>query len=194
MNATAKAKLEQRAVMALLVLFLVTLAGVGKSIGLFGSRAMAAGQVNLKGPTTASSPLQGQHPAAQTESGALADVTEQPAEGAVALRGATTYTAHELRDPLRSLLPEAPVKPDPVELAGVTLPAPVVTAKDSLSPVTIQGVWWEGAKTKVMIDGKLYGIGDPLEGATIRSIERDAITVEQSGTTVRLDLTTSTAH
>ncbi len=193
MNATAKAKLEQRAVIALLILFLVTLAGVGKSIGLFGSRAMA-GQVNLKGPTTASSPLQVQHPAAQAESVALADVAEQPAQGAVAPNGATTYTAHELRDPLRSLLPEAPVKPDPVELAGVALPTPVVEAKDSSAPVTIQGVWWEGAKTKVMIDGKLYGIGDPLEGATIRSIERDAITVEQSGTMVRLDLTTSTAH
>lgn len=83
------------------------------------------------------------------------------------------YTASDYRDPLVSLLPQ----PEQAQMAEL-LPKPAPVAPN----VTIEGMWWGGQRPQVLIDGKLYEIGDTVQDSEIVEISRDGVTVVNQGT------------
>ena len=91
------------------------------------------------------------------------------------------YTAGDFRDPLVSLLPTPKVESSVADGAAQTPPpeTPVAPA------VSVEGVFWGGSRPQVLIDGRLYGIGDTVGGSRIVAITREGVTVvNQSATFV----------
>lgn len=98
----------------------------------------------------------------------LADATRVPIQ----------YTAGNYRDPLVSLLPQ-PKAETPAASVQAQAPKPVPTAPN----VRIEGMLWGGRRPQVLIDGKLYEIGDTVQDSEIVGITRDGVTVVNQGTT-----------
>lgn len=169
MSAMSLSKKNQREllfVVMLLGVFALTLSGAFKNAGVFTSRA--------SGPVmgTTSRARQAAPPATVP---AQAPVVK-PADQA-------RYTASDLRDPLQSLLPE-PRTPDatrPQESPAVSARAPSL-----LPSLRLEGVVWGGAVPQAIIGQGVYGVGAAVEGATIKSIGREGITVEFQGQTMHV--------
>ena len=92
------------------------------------------------------------------------------------------YTASAMRDPLQSLLPsEESAATSTTTTHAAATPTPQAP---TLPPVVaLQGLFWGGAVPTVIINGKVYGIGDTVSGATIRGIDRRGIELEFQGMT-----------
>ena len=192
MDSAKKATVEKSIVLGLLVVFGVALSGSLKQMG-FLKFSMPHTQPLLPQPVTISKPLaqtvqeqwQKQIPASETAPSNRPSVAAgQPAPA--------LYTAHELRDPLKSLLPE---EPKGQEIPVTRTDAPVVSrsAPRPLPPLTIQGLWWGDAKPKAIINGHVYGVGDRVDGAVITDIGRHGVTVDYQGVTTRVGPSTNAA-
>ena len=97
------------------------------------------------------------------------------------------YTAQNLRDPLVSLLP----KPKPPEQK----PKPAVVAAEKgplkLPELVVNGLVWGGSNPQAVINGKLYSVGEAVEGATLTAIAADGVTLEFQGQIIQLGIINS---
>jgi len=176
MDATKKVELEKRIVLGLAGVFAVVLVmGPLKSLGLFRARP-APQPVPVMAKVDASRPIgammqdhwqriqpQVQAPSAVRPGG--------PREAAV-------YLAQELRDPMKSLLPEAP-KPQQasVRQPGAPQPPPPPALR-------VQGLLWGGKEPQAIINDAVYKVNDLVKGAKILEITRDGVTIEHLGAPV----------
>ena len=192
LDAAKKTQLEQRAVIGLLVVFLVVLVGAMKNTRIFrASRAPAPQTAALMEhvdmsktlPETLKEHWQRMEPAPEIQTQAL-----RPASAA---SSAPLYTAHHLRDPLQSLLPELPQPQTAQDTSGISQKAPVSQAP--LPPLKVEGLWWETQQPRAIINGEVYGVGDQVSGATIKAIGRDGVTFEFDGRLVEVGITAGKA-
>ena len=95
------------------------------------------------------------------------------------------YSARELRDPLESLLPEAPANSTPGADHGHTLETDEPGSAPPTPPtLQVQGLVWGGSRPQAIINEKVYSVDDTVEGARILSIDRRGITIDHHGTRV----------
>ena len=185
MDAAKKATLEKRIVLALLAVFLVTFAADPlRHLGLSGRSAPpgpppAESRVNIGKPL---GQLMQEHwnrmdPQASVEVPGASQGFRPPSPA---------YTAQDLRDPLRDLLP-APAEP----ADGVTerLAEDGVAAVPSEGPppppdLRVQGLLWGGVEPKAIINDQVYGINDVIAGSKIIAIDRRGVTIDHGGTPV----------
>lgn len=100
-----------------------------------------------------------------------------------------SYMADRLRDPMISLLPRPPVE-EPAQAAlprpGSEWPASGTSKTVPVPILTVEGVVWGGVRPQALVNGKLYDVGQMVEGAKIISIARSEVTVELGGQTMAL--------
>ena len=175
MDATQKAEWEKRAVLGLAAVFAVVFVlGPLRSLGFFGTGGSAAlpSAVGAVAVTKSVGGMlrQGWEKLDQQ----VASVT---ASAAAAPQGAAAYTAFQLRDPLKSLLPK-PVVPQTEALglsqvAGEAPPPPPA--------LRVEGLLWGDMEPRAIINGRVYGVHDRVGGVTILAIDRGGVTVEHLG-------------
>ncbi|MBI4341188.1 MAG: general secretion pathway protein GspB [Candidatus Omnitrophica bacterium] len=97
------------------------------------------------------------------------------------------YTAQDLRDPFKELLPPppaqaaaAPMASQAVPVASAARPAPL-----PLPTLLLSGIWWS-VQPRALINGEVYGIGDHVQGATVKRISPEGVTVEFNGREILL--------
>ena len=183
MDPMKKTDLEQRIVVGLLFVFGTTFVmGPMRQLGWFRAGApkqqtLSSEQMSLSKPLEQTFQNHWKQLEAQVEAGVsgASGSRRAPAE---------TYTAQGLRDPLKSLLPEVAFQP-PAD--SETTNEPKASAPTPQLPsLSIQGLWWGPPTPRAIVNGKVYGIGDRVEGATITAIERDGLTVDYAGTMVKV--------
>lgn len=176
MQASQKTKRDRYIVIGLVGVFALTASRAISSMGL--SRRKPAVPAPMVETNVLSEPIAGKIKArleSLDSNFRQGEVAPPPAAAAPA----SAYTAQELRDPMKSLLP-APPAPDVAD-AGETVGALVETPEPALPPVALQGLWWGVPQPKAIIDGKLYRVGDELHGGKITAITRDGVLVELGG-------------
>ena len=183
-DAAKKTQFEQRAVIGLLVFFAFALYGALKNMGLFHARAHSAAPVRVT-----SIPVAPARRAASAgipkPSTAAAPAPSRAEYAAPAPGGPSVYTAQTLRDPLKGLLP--PREPQhPVSAASSSSHEPPAAPAITPPQLSVQGLWWQGSKPMAIINGRIYGVGDQVEGATITAIHRTGITLTFQGTTMQV--------
>jgi len=101
------------------------------------------------------------------------------------------YSSGDLRDPFGDLL-KLVVEKEKKEKADETAQAPQETVEPqqqpmpSLDKLKVQGVVWGGKIPQVIINNKILGIGDLIEGFTISGIDKKGITLNFAGRMVNL--------
>lgn len=179
MDAQQKSKLQKMAIVPLAGVFALVLFNSLKSAGLIGGGTPApAAPVSSAAPASAAS-----RPAAASST-ASASSTAPQAEGGSLM--AYTAEADGIRNPFVDLLPSD--QPAPAQADEVPAPAPVVWPA-----VSIQGIIWGHTDRRVIIDGRIYRVGDTVQGMTIVSIVRDGVTVEMQGATTQLTVSRSSS-
>lgn len=187
MDAKRRVDVEKKAVMALLVVFVLTLAGSLRHLGLFGRGNLPAPvQVKITMPAPVTSPSK------------MLETYHERMIGADQLRGASEpgagraaepsipprYTASSGRDPMISLLPE--VKAVDRRAAGPWTNATAATPGPTQPPaLRLQGVLLGGLVPQAIINNKVYRVGESINGARITAIERHSVQVEFNGVTTR---------
>lgn len=180
MEAAKKAALEKRLIVGLVCLFGVTFTVGLKNLGVFGRATpktpITSAQEQVRIPGTLVETMQG-HWKSLEPSEPTATPRAQPLGR---LSGPLAYTAQELRDPLKSLLPELP---SPAARAaaggqhGTPQPAPVKRPP----ALTVRGVVWGGSEPEAIINDEVYRVGDTVESAKILSIDQAGVTIEHDG-------------
>lgn len=172
MELSKKTQRETLIVLALCGVFALTLFGALKNAGVFLPRA--SGRV----PPVPSS--QTAHPMTLTKPAAPSPTAARSAAGTPLVRPSdqTIYTAHDLRDPLLSLLPEPP---NPAATPQGHHPTAVAAAATPPRTLLLQGIIWGGPQPQAIIDDEVYGVGDVVQGAAITAIGQEGITVEIEG-------------
>lgn len=195
-DATKKAQFEQRAIIGLLIFFLFALSGALKNMGMFGARV--ARRPALPVPSMAT-------PAGRVQAGSRPAPTPQgqPRAGqrAHVAGGKTGYTAQALRDPFKSLLPTKNAQqPNAASASGGSdassgsqTPGMAVQAPP-LPQLSVQGLWWQGSKPLAIINGRVYEVGEQVDGATITAITRTGVIVAFHGTTMQITTNGSSKH
>lgn len=94
------------------------------------------------------------------------------------------YEADEARDPLANLLLVKNVSPAPMT------PTTTSDGSEAAAPAapptpTIQGLMWGGRRPQAVIDGKIYTVGETVQGVTIVAIDKTGVTGEFQGQPVR---------
>ena len=177
---TRNANIERRIELGLLVVFGCVALGALRSVGLLGRTSPTAKPLSdAAGPLAKLPELLQRYHERMTDT---LPTEPRNAAGAVGTGGAgVRYTASGLRDPLVSLLPEAqPAQPTVIQ-------EPVVAAPPPQPPsVTVQGMIWGGRRPQVLIDNRLYNVGDTVQAAQIVAIAREGVTVMLQGTTFLL--------
>lgn len=80
----------------------------------------------------------------------------------------TNYAGGGMRDPFESQLPEAKPEKTPEEIA--------LPEKENPPPViTVESIVAGGPVPQVIVEGKIFRIGDVINGATIKSITKDGL-------------------
>ena len=102
------------------------------------------------------------------------------------------YSSGDLRDPFRDLFELEMLKAkkekeeqniqEPVDSTEPQKPLP------SLDKIKVQGVMWGGKFPQAIINNKILGVGDSVEGGVIVSIEKKGITLNFSGRIAILDI------
>jgi hypothetical protein len=127
----------------------------------------------------------------------LGEVTGSPPAGAPVeesellppASGEPLYAAYDVRDPFQSLLPQT-VEPGPGSGAwgpeGAPAPPPSQGAPPSPPSLVIQGMLWGATEPSAIINDEVYRVGERVQGAVIRSIDRTGVSVEAGGSTWRL--------
>ena len=183
MDAAKKVVTEKRIVMGLLAVFAIAFVlGPLKSLGLLGRGAslLPSGE-DRPNPTVGTVNVKPLGVMLQ-EGWKKMDPESQSVVPQAAARpeAPPVYTAHTLRDPLRSLLPQE----QPVGPAGATGAPPVQLPTPPVPPPTlrIKGVVWGGVEPRAIINDHVYGVNDMVEGVRILSIDRQGVAVEREGT------------
>lgn len=115
-----------------------------------------------------------------------------PGERAGSPAASIGYTAQELRDPFKDLLPQVERKKAQAAPGSRGQTATSAVAKPPVLPkLVVTGLWW-GSAPKALINGTVCRVGDRVEGAAVTAITRAGVTVEFAGRT--LLLTTDVAH
>lgn len=112
-----------------------------------------------------------------TQPAPVRTVVEAPIPMVSGERMPAHYTASQYRDPLVSLLPQPKSERAPEQAAEQ--PKPVVVAP----ALKVEGMLWGGRRPQVLIDGRLYQIGDTVQHSQIMDISRDGVTVMSQGAT-----------
>lgn len=183
-----KAQLEQRAVLILLVLFVVVLVGSLKSVGVFG-RNTPPPQAPEELPNL--SPVVHQQVQGGLELGSASEGAPLQLQVSGVPMPSVSYTALAARDPLVPMLPlvggESGKPVDAGEEAEVQ-PVPVVDRTSTVSilgaspgPAALQGVIWGDGTPQAIINGEVYQLGDVLEQSQIVAINREGVTVRFQG-------------
>jgi len=177
MDAIRKAKLEQRVILILLVVFAGTVVGVLRSVGILGRKAPKIDAVTELAGSPVSVPEAVQRfrermAAVQPEEPQATAESESPEVAPV------QYTASTLRDPMISLLPEERLEQTTPEVVVSPPPPP-----PQPPVVTVQGILWGNARPQALIDGQLYEVGDTIDGAKIIAITRDGAVLDVQGST-----------
>lgn len=105
-----------------------------------------------------------------------------PAEARIVATGERApveYTAGQFRDPLVSLLPQPAAESVPGQVAEEEAVKPLAVAPR----LKIEGMFWGGPHPQVLIEGRLYQIGDTVDESHIVEISREGVTVISQGTT-----------
>ncbi len=94
------------------------------------------------------------------------------------------YEVDEARDPLANLLLVKKASPAPLS------PTPTSDGSGAFAPVvpptpTVQGLMWGGRRPQAVIDGKIYTVGETVQGVTIVAIDKTGVTGEFQGQPVR---------
>lgn len=91
------------------------------------------------------------------------------------------YAAEDLRDPFEKQLPKPVESWEPPKMEGPLLP--VEPPKKVVNPpaITIESMISGGPKPRVIIKGRMLGIGEEAEGARITNITRDGAEVIYEG-------------
>lgn len=89
------------------------------------------------------------------------------------------YMAGEYRDPLVSLLPQPTEETMASRGEEKQAPKPAPVAPD----MTIEVMLWGGSRPQVLIEGRIYQIGDIVQDSEIVEISREGVTVVSQGTT-----------
>src|SRR3989338_6373803 len=178
MDAAKKTELEKRAVLGLAAVFVVVFAmGPLKSLGLFGSGSAAPRPASGVDAVPMTKSVGGMLREGldkldqQVESVAAQAARTPPA----APQTAAAYTAFELRDPLKSLLPK------PAELAQVEAGLAAAVPPPLPPKLHVEGLLWGSPEPQAIIDGRLYGVHDDVNGATILAIDQSGVTIEHLG-------------
>lgn len=172
MDASKKERLEQRAVIGLIGVFLLVFAtGPLKRMGWFAGGHAPAGVVgvamNGMGATPSGDPTHSvQH------GGVSSAEAVQPSSVVPAL-----YTAHELRDPMRNTLPVAQAQAVQPEAQLSQSAAHGEQPKPPRPALQIQGIVWGGSAPKAIINGRIYGVNDLVDTRRIVAIEQGGVTV-----------------
>jgi hypothetical protein len=106
------------------------------------------------------------------------------------LRPIIEYSSGDLRDPFIDLFKLA-IEKDKKQKEGQEIQAPqedTETQKPlpSLDKFKVQGVIWGGKLPQAIINNKVLGVGDSIDGAEIMSIGKKVITLNFSGRTANL--------
>jgi thioredoxin-related protein len=80
----------------------------------------------------------------------------------------------------------APAVSEPVKLAAITYPPPVVRRQGD--EPRLQGIFWSSAHASVLLEGKSCEEGDSVGGMHVLKIARDKVTVEWQGKTKDLKM------
>ncbi len=182
----SKAKVQRQQVIMgiLLLVFGLILARSLKQLGFFGKPVVAAQAVPSPETSTPKSLTEVARNYRDRFEAKVKKIDESqavsPASGAI-----HAYTAQNLRDPLVSLLP---TKPKPVEQK------PKLPLKEAGKPVLklpelmVNGLIWGGSNPQAVINGKLYSVGEAVEGATVTAIAADGVTLEFEGKIIQLSI------
>ncbi len=186
MDAQRRADIEKKAVMVLLGVFVLTLAGSLRHLGFLGRDNLPAPvQVKMPTPlTNVSKTLETYHERMTGDDQLRA--TAEPGAGRVAEQASIPprYAASSGRDPMISLLPE--VKPVDRRAAGPWTSATTSTSEPTQPPVLrLQGVLLGGPVPQAIINNQVYRVGESINGARITAIERHSVQVEFNGVTTR---------
>lgn len=184
MDAAKKAKIQKAVVGVLLVVFLWSLRRSFVSLG-GGSAAPDASS-----PAVDTQTLSGPLPAVLNRFHERLDAEQQEAlhpQDSAAPVETVAYTAGELRDPMTSLLPKPP-EPQAVTAGGPGAAGPGMAPPEPPKPpsVTVEGVIWGGVRPQALISGRVYEIGDTIEGARIVAIDEQGVKVAVAGATFSL--------
>ena len=177
MDSAKKVDFEKKAVISLLGVFVIVLVvGPLRSMGLIkipvGASAKAASPV---GSVKVTKPLGDM----MRDSWDRMDPTKQDSmTSAAPAKAAARYTAQDSRDPMKSLFP--------VELAHEAATSvkavPVVEKKPDPPPMLLlNGIVWGGPSPRVLINKKVYGVGDEVQGVKVLMIQRGSIIVDHQG-------------
>ena len=183
-----KTQLERYGVIALLVIFAFTLSGSLRGKGARRTSQAKPTVQTQQEPGSKSLPTMFQDHWKQLEQ--QVDRLQAKATPAARSAGIPRYTAHELRDPLKSLLPGVPSQPQGPSADRMSASGSASASSESPparpSAFTVQGVFWGGPRPSAIINGEVYGLGATVDGATITSIGRDGVEVEVGGSKVHL--------
>ena len=183
MDAEKKTKLEQTIVLGLVVIFAaVFIQGPLKSFGLFGS---AGG--GTRGPTAASmgaTPVE-----VHSVSGLLREGWQKVDDQVRAVVGkpapppsvppAAAYTAFDVRDPLKSFLPRPALST--TGTSGAASETPEATRPPPPPQLQVEGLLWGGTRPQAIINGRVYGVADTVNGVKITGINGSGVTIDYLG-------------
>lgn len=170
MDQVQKTRFERMTMIPLVAILALTVFGAMKNTGMLWVRRLAT---PLPVPATPVAPA----PTTPKTTGARPSLSET---------ARPEYTALSFRDPLVSLLPNEPV----AVAASPRLKMEPQAGAMGLPALAVQGMIWGGSVPQVVINGRVYTIGDDVEGARITAIDHRGVTVELNGRPVQL--TTST--
>ena len=177
MDAVKKTRIEQGMVIGLAALFGISfVTGPMKSLGWFNRAAQATAQVqekvNVSKPIGAIFREQWKLPMQEEPASPKPVLTERELMPA--------YGANDLRDPLKSFLPEKPLAP----ASG----SQNVVSEELIQPppppaLRIRGIVWGGGDgPKALINDQVYEIGSEVDGVKILSIDHHGVMVDYLGT------------
>lgn len=181
MDAARKTKVEQGIFAVLLVVFGVTLlTGPLKQMGFFRASApqqaatpVATAGVNMSQPLAVS--VKEYRQKIDQEVNPQDDARPQQALPPSTLN----YTAQELRNPLKSLLPGEPSGGGPH--SGGPFPPPAQPPAPAPPALRLQGLLWGGIEPQAIINDHVYRVGELVAGAKILAIDRHGVTIEHRG-------------
>lgn len=169
-------KIQQLIVLGLLGVFALVLVNGLRASGLLGRRT-----------PTAVAPIAAP---AVSERQAAVDPASAPvsdgASSAETVPAATTYDAAG-RNPLRPAFRPEPATPEPPRTDVIkTVQPPTRTVPDPLAaneavPAHLEGILWSDMRSRAILDGEVYGVGDALGPAQIVAIGRRGIMIRYEG-------------
>ena len=178
MDHAKKTKIETAIVLGLLAgLGAVLVRGPLKSLGLFGSSRSGAHI-----PVTSVEKVQ----VAQSVNGLLRegwDKMDTQVRAVIAKPtplpppSAAAYTAFDARDPLKSFLPKPALSTTGAAAAPGTPEAPPPPPPQ----LRVEGLLWGDTQPQAIINGRVYGVQDTVNGVTITEITGSGVTVEYLG-------------